>query len=59
MHHTAGMSRLQAQPQAGLQEEVAEGPRLGAVQRGHVLLVLDSALQSLPWESLPGLRQQR
>ena len=30
-----------------------------AVQRGAVLLVLDSTMQTLPWESVPGLRQQR
>jgi len=29
------------------------------VERGPVLLVLDSMLQCLPWESLPGLKSQR
>ena len=27
--------------------------------RGPVILILDDALQSLPWESLPGLQKQR
>ena len=41
------------------QQEQQDQEAAQAVPRGHVLLVLDSALQSLPWESLPGLRQQR
>lgn len=32
---------------------------VGTVERSPVLLVLDSVLQGLPWESLPGLRGQR
>lgn len=30
-----------------------------AVPRGAVLLVLDSTMQTLPWESVPGLHLQR
>lgn len=40
-------------------EEDAPPAPVSAFERGPVLLVLDAALQQLPWESLPCLREQR
>ena len=40
-------------------DEAPKADTVKTVRRGPVILILDDTLQALPWESLPGLQNQR